>query len=282
MDKCKVYSNLNSNGLIALTTSAIIRYYFFSKCRAIHIKNTKSNRQLLTSVLNIFGQKRTEEINPNLRKTTSLQGIDGYPIVCFCSNLKVLSKISFPSFTLTEEGHSFGVEDIDYNSLTEFCNFYFPNLINYLIRTNGKYVNTVSGNEIHDQIQEGLEVMKKVVPDVNWQVSITDKHTVFANWLSKVRYHFSDNVKLDFKNQKIRLCFNRKDSQECSDVKKYLESLNLEVKMPKGLRLVVDYQPTYAVMQEVFINVPEMGTYEEKEPNVSVEEPTDTNEAESG
>ncbi len=281
-EKCKIYSNLNANGLIALATSAIIRYYFFSGCKAIRISNTKDNRQLLTAILSIFGQNRTEEINPNLRKSTTLQGIDGYPIVCFCSNIKVLSKINSPSFTLVEKGYSFCAKDVDYGSLTEFCNFYFPNLINYLIRTNGKFITTVSGNAVHDQIQEGLGIMKKVVPDVNWQVSITDKHTVFANWLSKVRYNFSNNVKLDFKNQKIRFVFSPDDVDTCVAIKKYLESIGIETRRPCGKHLIVDYQLTYDVMQEIFINVPEMGTYEEKEPSTPVEEPTDTNEAESG
>ena len=277
LTRARTYSNLGANTLIALTTSAIIRYYFNSRCKTIRIKNSKNNTQLLTAVLNVFGQLRAEEINPNLRKTTTLQGIDGYPMVCYCSNLKVLDKISFPSFTLTEDGHDFGVTDVDYVALRDFCNLYFPNLINYIIRTNGKHIETLPGDSLHDQIQEGLQVMKKIFPNFDWQVTITKKHGVFGDWLNKVRYDFETHVKMDFKNQKIRFVFNRSEEDTLSEVKKYLESLNIEVRRPWRRHITGPYSELYKVLEEVFINIPKMGTYEEK---ISTpEEPRDTSES---
>ena len=179
---------------------------------------------MLSSILHAFGQKRVEEINPNLRKTTTIQGVDGYPMVCYCSNIKILDKISFPSFTLTEDGNEFDAESVDHVALRDFCNFYFPNLINYIIRTNGKFITTVNGDSIEDQIQEGLNVMHKICPDIEWQVTTTKKHEVFGVWLNKVRYDFSTHVKIDFKNQKMRLVFNRSDEDSIAGVNHTLKA----------------------------------------------------------
>lgn len=281
LNKARTYSNLTSNTLIALTTSAIIRYYFNSRCRTIRIKNSKSNTQLLTAVLNVFGQLRAEEINPNLRKTTTIQGIDGYPMVCYCSNLKVLEKISFPSFTLTDDGHDFECTEIDYVALRDFCNLYFPNLINYLIRTNGKHIETLSGDSFHDQVQEGLQVMKQIFPNFDWQVTITKKHGVFGDWLNKFRYDFSTHVKLDFKNQKIRFVFNRSDEETILvEIKKYLESIGIQVRRPWRRYLTASYPEVYKILEEVFIIVPKTGTYEEK--NKTPSETTNISESEVG
>lgn len=279
LKRARKYSHLGSNSLIALVTSSIIRYYFNSRCKTIRIKNTKQNTQMLSSILHVFGQKRVEEINPNLRKTTTIQGVDGYPMVCYCSNIKILDKISFPSFTLTEDGNEFDAESVDHVALRDFCNFYFPNLINYIIRTNGKFITTVNGDSIEDQIQEGLNVMHKICPDIEWQVTTTKKHEVFGVWLNKVRYDFSTHVKIDFKNQKMRLVFNRSDEDSIAGVKSYLESLGLSIRRPYRRYLVGSYEELYKIMEEVFIHIPRMGTYEEKKTEVDT---TQIDEAELG
>tara|TARA_B100000579_G_scaffold431498_1_gene446656 strand:+ start:9745 stop:12282 length:2538 start_codon:yes stop_codon:yes gene_type:complete len=259
-----VFNVSNVNILLALVTSMLGRGFHGMSCSPIRMLNNKENRLLLVSLLSVFQQKKTIDLNPNLRVSRQedkmIPGINGIPIVCSCANSKVIDKLYDPVFTLGSSGLSFTTNaDFNYESLSSFSSYYFPHFINDLIQSDG----TVFNPDYEDRspgamIREGLSALQSYFPSEAWFIT-KGAHYELESWLCQQPLElFEDAIKLDFKNQKIRI--NLKELKNSKKAIEYLKESKVGMyKLTKNY-LVVDSEPFLKLLSEVFVEVPKMGT----------------------
>ena len=258
-----IYNSPGTNAAVALVSGMLGRSFLNLASPPVLVKNTKENRLILATALHIFGQKQTEEINPNIRNEVHLAGLDGYPMVCACPNDSILPKLRFPTFVLAEEGYSFADESIDYKSFSDFCNFYFPHLINEMLRSKGANLDpNYSSSEFIHLLTEGLAILRQSMPSVNWQVTLQN-HGIFGQWMSRIPIEdFHKIVSMDFKAQEVRIHTAGIEKLNIDIVKvgNYMSQKNLNVRR-KNHYFIMRAEDANRMLADIFIEPPKLGTY---------------------
>ena len=259
-----IFNNPNFNILAALITSMLGRACLGMQCSPIRILNTEVNRLLLASIMSIFQQKRTIDLNPNLRVSRAgdklLRGISGYPIVCSCSNPSVINRIFDPVFVLSNNGLDFDNDDSSiYEDLKSFSSYYIPYLINELISSNGSiFLPNYEDRSIEAMVKEGLSTVKLLLPNHNWYIT-TGNHQSLHRWLSQQPIElFQDFIMLDFEQQKIKL--HLPSFPGFKEVRQNLKNAGVDFRKISKDYIVVSSEAFLKLLAEIFVEVPKIGS----------------------
>jgi len=259
-----IFNNPNFNILTALITSMLGRSYLKMQCSPIRILNSEVNRLLLASLMSIFQQKRTIDLNPNLRVSRTgekmLRGLSGYPIVCSCSNPNVINRLFDPAFVLSNNGLDFSNDDPKlYEDLKTFSSYYIPHLINELISSDGSvFVPNYEDRSLESMVKEGLNTMKLLLAENTWYIT-TGNHQNLHRWLSQQHIELlQEFIKLDFEQQKIKL--HLPSFPNFKKVKQELKNAGVSTHKMSKEYIVVDSGSFLKLLGEIFVEVPKIGS----------------------
>ena len=260
------FNQPNINLFIAVIISMLGRSYHNVKCSPVRVISNKQNRLLLVSLLSLFRQKKSININPNLRisrkEDKMLPGVNGCPLVCSCSNQHIVDKLYDPVFVLSSTGIDLPALDVDHTLLSNFMESLLSNFINDLIQTDGNIFSCdYDSRSLDSMILEGLSILKVMYPQENWVVA-TEKHQGLQNLLCQQHPDFlQDIVELDFENQKIRINPRYVDGE--LDFDKIFSESELTVTKRHGYYFC-DAAPFLEILRAIFVEDPKIGSYKAK------------------